>query len=97
MTTRRWRVWGRLLVGLLVLVLLAFATGWWLLGGSRARLDGQHQLPGLSASVRISRDALGTVTLQGQNRTDLSYALGYVHAQERFFEMDLMRDRKSVV
>jgi penicillin amidase len=91
MTTRRWRVWGGLLLGLLALLLLAFATGWWLLGGSRARLDGQHQLPGLSSRVSVSRDALGTVTLQGQNRTDLSYALGYVHAQERFFEMDLMR------
>jgi penicillin G amidase len=91
MTTRRLRVWRGLLLALLVLLLLAFTTGWWLLGGSRARLDGQHQLPGLSSSVSVSRDALGTVTLQGQNRTDLSYALGYVHAQERFFEMDLMR------
>ena len=91
MTTRRWRLWHGLLLALLVLVLVVFATGWWLLGGSRARLDGQHTLAGLSASVRLSRDALGTVTLQGQNRGDLSYALGYVHAQERFFEMDLMR------
>jgi len=91
MTAPRWRVWRRLLLALLALLLIVFATGWWLLGGSRARLDGQQQLPGLSASVRISRDALGTVTLQGQNRADLSYALGYVHAQERFFEMDLMR------
>ena len=91
MRAPRWRVWRRLLLALLVLLLIVFATGWWLLGGSRARLDGQQQLPGLSASVRISRDALGTVTLQGHNRTDLSYALGYVHAQERFFEMDLMR------
>ena len=91
MTTRRWRLWRGLLLALLVLLLVVFATGWWLLGGSRARLDGQHALTGLSASVRLSRDALGTVTLQGQNRDDLSYALGYVHAQERFFEMDLMR------
>src|SRR3546814_10156749 len=34
---------------------------------------------------------LGTVTLEGGNRADLTWAMGYVHAQERFFQMDLMR------
>ena len=41
--------------------------------------------------MHVSRDAQGTVTLEGKSRSDLSYALGYVHAEERFFEMDLMR------
>ena len=91
MTTRRWRILRAALLALLALLLIAFATAWWLLAGSRARLDGQLKLPGLHASVSISRDALGTVTIQGSNRDDISYAMGYVHAQERFFEMDLMR------
>ena len=90
-TSRRWRILRALLLVLAMLLVAALATGWWLLAGSRARLDGVRRLPGLSASVSISRDALGTVTLEGKNRTDLSYALGYVHAQERFFAMDLMR------
>lgn len=89
--TRRGRTWRALLLLLLALLLIALAAGWWLLGGSRARLDGTLRLPGLHASVSISRDALGTVTVEGKSRTDISYALGYVHAQERFFEMDLMR------
>jgi penicillin amidase len=41
--------------------------------------------------VAVERDTLGTATLRAQNRHDLVWALGYVHAQERFFEMDLMR------
>ena len=86
-----WRVLRTLLFTLLVLLLAAFATGWYLLAGSRAQLDGVRRIASLSASVNISRDALGTVTFEGKNRTDLSYALGYVHAQERYFEMDLMR------
>ncbi len=90
-TPRVWRIGRALLLALLTLLLIAFGISWWLLAGSRARLDGQRQLSGLTASVSIGRDALGTVTVQGQNRTDLSFALGYVHAQERFFEMDLMR------
>ncbi|MDE3073263.1 MAG: penicillin acylase family protein [Pseudomonadota bacterium] len=87
----RRRAWRGLLWTLAGLLATAFVAGWWLLAASRARLDGQHRLPGLSASVSVSRDALGTATLTGKNRADLSYALGYVHAQERFFEMDLMR------
>ncbi|MFC5579681.1 penicillin acylase family protein [Rhodanobacter terrae] len=91
MTTRRWRVLRALLLALLALLLIVFGAGWWLLAGSRAQLDGMRRIASLSAPVSISRDALGTVTLEGKSRTDLSYALGYVHAQERFFAMDLMR------
>ncbi len=91
MTTRRWRFLRALLPSLLALLLIAFLGAWWLLAGSRARLDGERPLPGLSARVSISRDALGTVTIAGKSRDDISYALGYAHAQERFFEMDLMR------
>jgi penicillin G amidase len=91
MTTRRWRVLRALLLTLLALLLMAFLALWWLLAGSRAQLDGARQAADLTAAVSIGRDALGTVTIEGKNRTDISYALGYVHAQERFFAMDLMR------
>ncbi|TPG45637.1 penicillin acylase family protein [Rhodanobacter glycinis] len=90
-TARRWRILRALLIALLALLLTAFVTGWWLLAGSRARLDGTRQATALTAPVSIGRDALGTVTIEGKNRTDISYSLGYVHAQERFFAMDLMR------
>ncbi|RCS30480.1 penicillin acylase family protein [Rhodanobacter denitrificans] len=91
MTPRRRRVLRALLWTLLALLLAALLALGWLLAGSRAQLDGTRQAAGLTAPVSIGRDALGTVTLEGKNRTDISYALGYVHAQERFFAMDLMR------
>ncbi len=81
----------RLLLLLVVLVLLSVLTAWWLLRGSLPALDGEVSLPGLSAPVRIERDALGTVTIDAANETDALRALGYVHAQERYFEMDLLR------
>ncbi|WP_430390784.1 penicillin acylase family protein [Dyella sp. 20L07] len=88
---RRFR-WLRYLIGtLLILIIGALATGWFLLAGSRARLDGEVHVAGVKDAVAISRDGLGTATLQGKSRDDISYALGYVHAQERFFAMDLMR------
>jgi penicillin amidase len=88
MRTRLWRI---LLLAVPALLLIAFAAVWWLLAGSRARLDGERRAPELGARVSIARDALGTTTIEGSDRADVSYALGYVHAQERFFEMDLMR------
>jgi len=77
-----------LLMALFALVLLA---GWALLRGSVALLDGEKPLAGLSAPATIQRDALGVVTIDAANQADAMRALGYVHAQERFFEMDLMR------
>ncbi|MET0808217.1 MAG: penicillin acylase family protein [Pseudoxanthomonas sp.] len=75
----------------LLLVVAIVGTGWWLLQGSLPRLDGELALPGLSAPVSIQRDTLGVVTIDAANETDMARALGYVHAQERYFEMDLMR------
>lgn len=81
----------RIALLLLVLVVLVFAIGWWLLHGSLPKLEGELALPGLTAPVSIQRDTLGVVTIDAANETDMARALGYVHAQERYFEMDLMR------
>jgi penicillin G amidase len=81
----------RIALWLLVLIVVGLGTGWWLMRGSLPTLDGELALDGLSAPVTIQRDALGIVTIDAANETDAMRALGYVHAQERFFEMDLMR------
>jgi len=81
----------RSVFALLVLIVLAFGSGWWLLHGSLAKLDGEISLPGLSTPASIERDALGVVTIHAANEIDAMRALGYVHAQERYFEMDLAR------
>lgn len=81
----------RIALWLLVLIVVGLGTGWWLMRGSLPTLDGELALDGLSAPVTIQRDALGVVTIDAANETDAMRALGYLHAQERFFEMDLMR------
>ncbi|HTD29571.1 MAG TPA: penicillin acylase family protein, partial [Xanthomonadaceae bacterium] len=85
----RW--FRRAVVAVLLLALLIFGAAWWLLQGSLAKLDGAIALPGLTAPVGVERDSLGVVTIRAANQTDAVRALGYVHAQERFFEMDLLR------
>ena len=76
---------------LLVLAAAFALLATWLLRGSLPTLEGTLALPGLSAPVSVSRDANGTVTIDAANQHDALRALGYVHAQERYFEMDLLR------
>ena len=76
------------LVAVLLLAgLLAYAS----LRMSVPQFDDSAPLPGLSSAATVTRDGLGVVTVDAANRVDAYRALGFVHAQERFFEMDLMR------
>lgn len=86
---------GRVLIALVLLVVVAVLGVWWLMRGSLPRLEGEVALPGLSAPVTIQRDANGVVTVEAANENDAMRALGYVHAQERYFEMDLLRRTAS--
>lgn len=88
-TRRRW-VWR---VGLLLLLLVALVplSLWLYLRGSLAQLDGTVRVAGLHGEVRVTRDALGIPTISGSDRGDLAYATGFIHGQERFFQMDLLR------
>ena len=59
--------------------------------GSLARLEGEVVVPGLAALATVERDASGVPTIRGDSRSDVAIATGFVHAQERFFQMDLLR------
>jgi len=62
-----------------------------LLVASLPQLDGTRILSGLSAPVRVDRDSLGIPTIRGANRLDVARVTGFVHAQDRFFQMDVAR------
>ena len=68
---------------------------WALLWGSLPYLQGEQLEDGLRYPVAIARDAQGVPTLSGQSREDLAFATGYAHAQDRFFQMDLLRRRSA--
>jgi penicillin amidase len=74
-----------------LLVLACVAAVYFILSRSLPQLDGvAGDLP-ISAEVTIERDAYGIPTIIAGNRSDLAFATGYVHGQDRFFQMDLMR------
>lgn len=88
----RFRRFARpLLIALPVLLVVAAGFLWWVFSGSLAVIDGARALPGLGADVVVERDRLGTVSIDARDETDALRALGFVHAQERYFEMDLLR------
>ena len=80
-----------LLYSLFTLFLVIFGYAYFALQASLPILDGEQKIPGLNDSVTIKRDALGIVDINAKNRLDLAQALGYIHGQERFFQLDLSR------
>jgi penicillin G amidase len=69
----------------------AAAVAWLTLRASLPTIDGYATLSGIAARVSIERDAMGVPTIKGGSRNDLARGLGYVHGQDRFFQMDLLR------
>ncbi|UCF94041.1 MAG: penicillin acylase family protein [Desulfobacterales bacterium] len=55
------------------------------------QLSGELQLAGLHQEVEVIFDNYGIPHIYGQNEEDVYYALGYVHAQERLFQMEMIR------
>ncbi len=85
----------RIVLGLVALVVVAALVGGIVVvtavRDSLPTHSGEATLPGLSAAVTVKRDGSGIPHIYGDSLTDLARAQGYVHAQERFFEMDLRR------
>lgn len=90
--TRRARTWAIAAVAILIGLPAAALAGAWLIGrASVAPLSGKLELPGLSASVDVVRDPEGVPHIFGRNLNDLYAALGFVHAQDRLWQMELLR------
>ncbi len=70
---------------------LAGAAYYWLLRRSLAQKSGSIHLSGLHAPVEVVRDHWGVPHIYAQDLTDLVFAQGYVHAQDRLWQMDFNR------
>lgn len=81
---------GALAVLLVVAVILA-GFGVNLVRRPFPQTSGQLAIPGLASRVTVLRDARGIPQIYADTPADLFRAQGFVHAQDRFFEMDLRR------
>lgn len=85
----RYGLWS--VTSVLVLVLVVAVGGFLWLRTSLPDLNGEAALPGLDAQVTVLRDKDGIVTIRAASDMDAYRALGYLHAQDRLWQMDLMR------
>lgn len=77
--------------GLVVIALVAAGFLVYTVQRSFPTLDGEVTAKGLHGQVTVLRDDRGIPTITADDTHDLFFAQGYVHAQDRFFEMDFRR------
>ncbi len=92
---RKPRRWGWILsfslVVLIVVLLSALEYVSSIARSALPQLDGIVQVSGISAQVTVTRDGHGVPTIEASNLDDLFFAQGYVTAQDRLWQMDIMR------
>ena len=74
-----------------ILVAVGGAVVWWLAYRPLPQLDGTATLPGLQKEVTVERDRWGVPHIRANSVEDLAEAQGYVMAQDRLWQMDLLR------
>ncbi len=81
----------RILVGLLVLAVVIVIFGFFLVRRPFPQVDGDLAAAGLGSPVEVIRDADGVPHIYAGSEHDLFFAQGFVHAQDRFWQMDFWR------
>lgn len=81
----------RIALALVLTIALVVAVVYYIVQQSSPNYSGQLHIKGLSEEVKVLYDKHGVPHIYAQNQDDLYLAFGYIHAQERFFQMDLLR------
>ncbi len=91
MARRVWLGLGRLLAVVTLIAIVIAVLAFVQLRRSLPLTQGLRTVDGLGAAVNVERDGRGIPTIVGSTREDAAFATGFVHAQDRFFQMDLLR------
>ncbi|WP_339784636.1 MAG: penicillin acylase family protein [Imperialibacter sp.] len=81
----------RLLKGILVLIILLVISLYFYLQHIKPKYKGDLTLSPLENKVEVWFDSYGIPHIYAENKSDLYLAMGYLHAQERLFQMELVR------
>lgn len=82
---------GLVALGLVLLLLVLAAVTTWAVRRPLPQVDGEVEVPGLAGEVEVIRDEHGIPHIYADTDADLLRGQGWVHAQDRFFEMDVRR------
>ncbi|CAN5296937.1 penicillin acylase family protein [soil metagenome] len=81
----------RILIVFISILVIVSIGGYFYLKTTSPAYSGELTLKGLKAQVIVDYDAHGIPHISAQNAEDAYYALGYVHAQDRLFQMEMLR------
>ncbi|MFA5567291.1 MAG: penicillin acylase family protein [Trueperaceae bacterium] len=85
------RLFGRVVLVLLLLVVVLVAGGYFYLRTSLPKVSGEVRVEGLEGPVEIVRDADAVPHIYASSHADAVFGLGFVHAQDRLWQMEFQR------
>ncbi len=89
------RTWLKVTIGIVVSLIIIFVVGGYVFYNSLTEslpvYEGELNAPSLKSEVKIYFDSLAIPYVFAENDEDVSFTLGYLHARERMFSMDIIR------
>ena len=85
------KILRRIGIVVIVLVLLIVAGVYFFVKSTLPDYDGKYEIAGIEGKVEIIRDSYGIPHIFAENRNDLVFGLGYAMAQDRLWQMDILR------
>jgi penicillin amidase len=85
------RIFKKITIAFLLLLFAAIIAAMVFLQTAKPNLEGTIVLEGIEQDVEVYFDAFGVPHIYAQNQQDAHFALGYVHAQDRLFQMEMVR------
>ena len=79
------------IISIIVIILIGGAIFYNMLNSSLPEYKDEISLNGIDNNIEIYRDSVAVPYIIAQTESDAAFALGYVHAQERLFTMDIVR------
>ncbi len=89
--SKKYKIVGGIGIGILLAGLAAWGVWTWFSRQALPKTSGTLQVSGLQQPVEILRDEYGVAHIYANNAEDLFFAEGFVHAQERFWQMEFQR------
>ncbi len=81
----------RIIIGVFTFIILLSSIVFFYLKSTLGRIDGQITISELKKNVIISRNEFGVPKIEAKNQEDMFFAIGYTHASDRLFQMDMIR------
>jgi penicillin G amidase len=89
------RTWLKVTIGIIASLIIIFIIGGYIfyhsLTESLPAYEGELNVPSLNSEVKIYFDSLAVPYIIAENDEDVAFSLGYLHARERMFSMDMIR------